>query len=287
MKKPQVMEVHKEGVRFEAPKKHAKAIKKTVVNPLINYLPKKWLLKLFGKSKSPLLQECLIKAGSWKTMRISYENKPHVDLLDKFFLTFGTFPMALRNRKRLVVKKLVECIEKHKERPLHIMGVGAGPGNNVIEAMEKTRDNQIFAKLLDMDSDAFEYGLQLARNAGLEPHQVDFLQGNAIELEQHLDFTPHIVKLIGIIEYLTDSQVQALFDLAFRVLPKGGHLVVNSISNRHGHDRFVRRVFNLHLNYRTPEKIMQMLTQSGFSNFSATREPLKMYYIIVGEKQNG
>lgn len=285
MKKSDVLEIERHGVTYEAPKKHARRVKKMLVNPLINYLPKRFLLWLFRSSKSPLLKECLVKAGSWKTMRISYENKPHVDLLDKFFLTFGTFPMGLRNRKRLVVKKLVECIEKHDERPLHIMGVGAGPGTNAIEALGLKKDQKIFAKLLDIDSAAFDHGRELARKAGLSEEQVSFIEGNAIELEKHLSFTPHIVKMIGIIEYLTDEQVQALFDLAYRVLPKGGHVVVNSISNSHGHDRFMRRVFNLHLNYRTPNKVMQMLSNSRFSQFDVNREPLKIYHVLVGEKK--
>jgi len=285
MNNSQVLEVEKEGIIFEKPKKHARFLKKWIVNPIINYLPKSWLLWLFRKTESPLLKECLVKAGSWKTMQISYENKPHVDLMDKFFLTYGTFPMGLRNRKRLVVKKLVDCIGKHSERPMHIMGVGAGPGNNVIEALAKVKDPQIYAKLLDMDADAFDYGAELAEKSGLAKDQIDFIQGNAIELAKHLSFTPHIVKLIGIIEYLTDDQVQALFDLAYRVMPVGGNVVVNSISNKHGHDRFMRRVFNLHLNYRTPDKIKAMLTQSGFSHFTQSREPLKIYYILVAEKQ--
>ncbi len=276
--------VHKDGVDFESPKKSSKIAKKFFVNPLINYLPKRFLLWLFSKTKSPLLKECLVKAGSWKTMRISYENRPHVDLMDKFFLTFGSFPMALRNRKRLVAKKLTACIAAHEERPLHIMGVGAGSGSNTIEALKTLKDEKIYAKLLDLASDAFEYGKSLAKEAGLPDGQVTFIQGNALELEKHLDFTPHIVKLVGIIEYLTDEQVQELFDLAYRVLPEKGSVVVNAISNKHGNDRFVRRVFNLHLNYRTPQKIIGMLTQSGFSNFLPEREPLKVYHVISCQK---
>ncbi len=279
-----ILNIHKGGVIFEAPRKVAKLVKRGVINPLINYLPRWFLLWLFSKTQSPLLKECLIKAGSWKTMRISYENKPSIDLLDKFFLTFGSFPMALRNRKKLVVKKLVQCIEQHPERPLHIMAVGAGAGSNVIEAMGNFKGEKIYAKLLDLASDAFQYGRELAKEAGLIEEQVQFIQGNAIELEKHLDFTPQIVKMIGIIEYLTDSQVQELFDLAYRVLPSKGNLVVNSISDKHGHDRFMRGVFHLHLNYRTPEKIMGMLEKSGFKNFSPEREPLKVYYVISCEK---
>lgn len=279
-----ILSVRKNGVVFEAPKKSARFVKRYFVNPLINYLPRRFLLWVFSKTKSPLLKECLVKAGSWKTMRISYENKPHVDIMDKFFLTFGTFPMALRNRKRLVVKKLTECIAQHQERPMHIMGVGAGSGSNTIEALKQLKDDKVYAKLLDLASDAFEYGKSLAKEAGLPEEQISFIQGNAIELEKHLDFTPNIVKLIGIIEYLTDEQVQGLFDLAYRVLTDKGHVVVNSISNKHGHDRFVRRVFNLHLNYRTPDKIMGMLKKSGFTNFSPEREPLKVYYVMTCQK---
>lgn len=284
MAKLEVEQVEKHGIQFEAPPKRTRAVKKVLVNPLINYLPKRFLLWIFRRSQSPLLKESLRKAGSWQTMRISYENKPHVDWIDQLFLTFGTFPMGLRNRKRLVVKQLVETIAKHPERPLHVLGIGAGPGTNIIEALSQIGDPQIFAHLIDMDSAAFDYGRELARKSGLSPGQVDFTQGNAIELASHLRTPPHLVKMIGILEYLTDEQVQGLFDLAYRVLPPGGHILLNSISNRHGHDRFIRRIFNLQLNYRAPDALMEMLKKSGFSRFDVKREPLKIYYILIARK---
>lgn len=286
MKKVEVEQVQKHGITFEAPSKSTRQVKKFLVNPLINYLPRSFFFWLLRKTQSPLVLESLRKAGSWQTMRISYENKPHVDLLDKLFLTFGTFPMGLRNRKRLVVKKLVEFIGRHPQRPLHVLGIGAGPGTNIIEALAKIRDSRIFAHLIDMDSAAFEYGRELARRFGLPDGQITYTQGNAVELAQHLQSEPHLVKLIGILEYLTDEQVQGLFDLAYRVMPPGGHIVVNSISNRHGHDRFMRRIFNLHLNYRTPDELMALLRKSGFTQFDLAREPLKIYYVIVGEKNS-
>ncbi len=261
-------------------------IKNVFINPLINYLmPRKLLLHLLKTKGSPLLEESIRAPGGWRSMHLSYENKDPVSTIDKLVLKFGIFPMGLRNRKCMMTRILKELIHDYSERGhVHIVGVGAGPGTNVIEAMAKAERDNVTAYCLDLDDESFAHGEMLKKRHGLKAERVRYIKGNAVELEKHVNVTPHIIKLIGILEYLSDKEVSDLFRFAFRALGSHGAVVTHSISNRHGHERFMKHFLNLRLNYRSVSHITGMLEASGFSITHAEREPLGIYTAIVARK---
>ena len=128
--------------------------KKYIVNPLINHLlPRDVLIKYLKESKSPLIQESLKRPGSWRCMKISYENKPPVDFIDLIVSRCGTFPMGLRNRKRLVVRKMVNLIQHYLDEgvsEVNVVAVGAGTGANTIEALSTHPNKNVIAHLFDI-----------------------------------------------------------------------------------------------------------------------------------------
>jgi len=218
-------------------------------------------------------------------MHLSYENSPPVSSIDKFVLRYGIFPMGLRNRKRMMTRILKELIHDYSDKGhVHIVGVGAGPGTNVIEAMAKAQRDNVTAYCLDLDDEAFAHGEMLKKRHGLEANRVKYIKGNAIELKKHVDVTPQIIKLIGILEYLSDKEVVELFRFAYRVLDGRGAVVTHSIYNRHGHERFMKHILNLRLNYRSVSQISGMLEASAFSITHVETEPLGIYSAIVGRK---
>lgn len=256
------------------------------INPIINYLlPRRLLLHILKTNRSPLLEESIRAPGGWKSMHLSYEKSTPVSIVDKFVLRFGIFPMGLRNRKRMMTRILKELIQDFSKRShVHIVGVGAGPGTNVIEAMALAKRYNVTAYCLDLDDEAFAHGEMLKKRHGLEADRVKYIKGNAIELEKHVRVTPHIIKLIGILEYLSDKEASELFKFAYRVLDSHGAVVTHSISNRHGHERFMKHFLNLKLNYRSVSHISGMLEASGFYISHVEREPLGIYAAIVGRK---
>lgn len=272
--------------KFESFSRGRLIVKNLIINPLINYLlPRKLLLHLLKTNKSPLLEESIKDPGGWKSMHLSYESAAPVSNIDKFVLHYGIFPMGLRNRKRMMTRILKELIHEYAEKGhVHIVGVGAGPGTNVIEAMAKAERDNVTAYCLDLNDEAFAHGEMLKKRHGLEAHRVQYIKGNAVELDKHVKVTPHIIKLIGILEYLSDKEVADLLCFAHSALGTHGAVVTHSIYNRHGHERFLKHFLNLRLNYRSVSHISGMLEAAGFSITHEEMEPLGIYSAIVGRK---
>ena len=81
---------------------------------------------------------------------------------------------------------------------------------------------------------------------------------------------------------LASSIAQALTDL----MPPGGAIVFNSISTKHGTDRFFRRVFGLEMIHRSPEQLQALFSPAGFGDYAGIEEPLGVYTVVVGRKRS-
>ncbi|MDP8263553.1 MAG: class I SAM-dependent methyltransferase family protein [Candidatus Ancaeobacter aquaticus] len=275
-----------DGIEYEVITPLQSIIKKIVLNPFINYiLPRAWILHTIENSKCDLLKESVARPGGWRSMEISYENGQYKDFLDMVALRHSIFPMGLRNRKKLFSKVIAELIKRYApDGHVNILGIGAGSGANVMSGMVLSETENVSAFLIDLDSDAFEYGKNLCKSLGLSDGAVSFIQGDAIDVKTHIQVSPQIVKLIGIIEYLSDAHVESLMKVAYGALVDGGSIVTHSISDKHGVDPFARRIFNLQLRYRTVDEVCALLKKAGFSNFKVQHEPLGIYSLISAEK---
>ncbi|MDD5557515.1 MAG: class I SAM-dependent methyltransferase family protein [bacterium] len=275
-----------DGIRYETLPLIQRIVNRAVINPLINYIvPARVLRDFLRGSGSPLVLESIMRPGGWRAMKITYENGEPTGFVDRRILKDAILTLSARNRRRMAVRSIGKLIERYSTGgDVHIVGIGTGPGFNVLEAMVDAKTDRVFAYCIDEDTDAFSFGEKLAERMGLRG-RVRYIAGNAINLEHLLDVVPHIVKMVGILEYLTDDQVRALLRVSHRALPRGGSVLVNSMISSHGVDRYLRRVFNWHLNYRSPEAIMRLFEESGFGNCSVRSDPLGVYGIIDASKR--
>jgi len=102
------------------------------------------------------------------------------------------------------------------------------------------------------------------------------------DVGRQLQSPPDIVIMIGICEYLTDEQIVSITAALADVVPCGTKVVFNSLSRRHGTDRFFRRVLGLNMIHRSSEQLQALMARGGFSQFSSTGEPLGVYEVVVG-----
>lgn len=275
-----------DGVRYETLSLFRRAFNRALVNPLINYLiPARLLSGILKTSGSPLLRESMLRPGGWRAMKITYDNGEPVDFIDKCMLKDAVLTLSARNRRRMAVRSIGDLIRKYRVHgDVHIVGIGTGPGFNVLEAMVDAQTDRVFAYCIDEDADAFDFGRRMAAEMGLKG-RVRYIAGDAINLERLLDVVPHIVKMVGILEYLTDDQVRDLLRVSHRRLTPGGSVLVNSMVSSHGVDRYLRRIFNWHLKYRSPEKIMRLFEECDFGDFTLRSDPLGVYSIISASKR--
>ncbi|MDY7011878.1 MAG: class I SAM-dependent methyltransferase family protein [Planctomycetota bacterium] len=255
--------------------------KRALVNPLANYLPSGLTKAILRFGKSELAEANWADPGGWRSMVISYNGRCG-QLADKILVKAGTVPTALRNRKRLAAHLIAGLIDDDKSESTHVLCLGAGPGQIIIEAMSQAKTGS-HATLVDLNTGSFDFGRALAARQGLED-RVRFIQADVRDLHEYLHDMPHIVKMLGICEYLDDEQIVTIAGAAWDVMPDGAPIVFNSISKSHGTDRFFRRVFGLHMNHRSPGELAGLMKRAGFGSFVTYREPLGVYHVIIGRK---
>ena len=282
----QSQEIHSwvTDIEFERVGPVKRALKLAVLNPLVNYIPAGAMKSALRFGKSELAEANWTDPGGWKSMVISYHGKPR-QIADKFLVNGGAMSMALRNRRQLAARLLTKLIEQADsagadDSGVHILCLGAGPGRIIIDALLEAPKSS-YATLVDLSSDAFEYGHRLAESCGVGD-RVKYVQGDVRDVKDVLEPPPVVVKMIGICEYLADEQIVDIAKALTDVMAPGGSVVFNSISTAHGTDRFFRRVMGLHMIHRSPEELSALFAQAGFGNFVSIPEPLDVYHVIVG-----
>jgi SAM-dependent methyltransferase len=271
------------GLRFEKVSPLRRVLRRVLVNPFANYTPRGLMRGLLRFSKSRLAAANWKDPGGWESMVISYDNRP-TQISDKLLVGGGAMAAALRNRKMLGAFLLAQLIDQTKESPVNVLCLGAGPGAIITEALglAKTRAKAV---LVDISSAAFDYGRELAAQRGLAD-RVEFIQADVRDLKKYLHAPPHVVKMLGICEYLSDEMIVMIASAASAMMPPGAAIVFNCISTAHGTDRFFRRVLGLNMNHRSPEGLCELMAQAGFDNFTAYPEPQGVFQVIVGRKRN-
>jgi 2-polyprenyl-3-methyl-5-hydroxy-6-metoxy-1,4-benzoquinol methylase len=274
------MEAWVKDIEFERLSLAARLAKKILINPLANYLPAGLLKKFLRDGQSELALANWRDPGGWRSMVISYGGNPE-KTWDRILVKGGTIPMALRNRRRLAGRLIARLIDDVDHEPVHVLCLGAGSGMIIADAMAQAKKNSE-ATLVDISSDAFDFGRQHAEEMYLSG-RMKFVQGDVRDVAGMLEKRVDLVKMIGICEYLQDEQIVSIVQAIAEVMPVGASIVFNSISRRHGTDRFFRRVFGLNMIHRNPEDLQALLKPAGFGEFVTFAEPLGVYNVVVGK----
>ncbi|MDD4889587.1 MAG: class I SAM-dependent methyltransferase family protein [Phycisphaerae bacterium] len=261
-----------------------KVFKKAVTDPLVNFvLPSgfiRWVLRI---TKSEMAEASWSDPGGWKSMVLSYRDDMPPQIADRFLIKLGSMPIALRNRRKLCVEIMSRMIRDRAGQRTNIVCLGAGPGMIVLDAMDRSEHKDCHAYLMDLNPDSFEFGRDLAKSKELDA-RVQFIHGNVKDYRTLCPAQPHIVKMIGILEYLPDAIVSDIVKAISEVMPPGGQLIANSLTRRHGTDRFFRRVFDLHMIHRSADCVRKLLADSGIATDHVFTEPLGVYDVLVCRK---
>ena len=257
-------------------------LKRVVINPFANHMPASLLRGLLKVGNSKLAAANWADPGGWESMVISYSGQCQ-ELSDQVLVKAGTMPMALRNRKRLGAYLLARMIDQSPFSPVHVLCLGAGPGLIIMDALELARKPSR-ATLVDLNPAAFEYGMNTAAQRGLGD-RVRYIQSDIRQLKNYLDEPPHVVKMLGICEYLSDEQLVGIASAVGELMPEGCPLLANSLSLAHGNDRFFRRVLGLHMIHRSSQQVAELIAQAGFGDFVVQSEPLGVYDLLTARKR--
>jgi SAM-dependent methyltransferase len=278
-----------EAVPLEAPSARQRA-GYLLVNPWKNFLlPAGWLRNRLRRSRSPLVTESFVRPGGWRSMEIIYRNREPVDWFDRQALRDNPISMAARNRRRIVTGKIASLIARApRDSAVAVVGVGAGPGRHVQTAIVESGidPSRVRAYLIDLDDDAFEYGLALAARLEIGGC-VRFMQGDARRIHETLpDVSANIVKVIGLAEYLSDTQFIEMLRALRGILAPGGSLVTHGLVDAHGTGPFLARMFNLRHKQRNERHMTALLKAAGFRVAECVVEPVGVYPIITAVRDD-
>jgi len=276
----------------------AKAVFRKVLNPS---KPFRVILWEMGRSEkhvsswfvdkfSQLNHRAKVGSAGWKSLDIfyNYQEKfvPQLKENMEGFLTDFWMNIenrqAVRNRLKIVVRALedafVELSGKHKE--VRILSIASGSAQAVIDAMKAVPWIKVKAVLIDMDESALDYAKKQAEKAGFLD-RFTFVQGKTTLIEEEAKkLQPHIIEMVGFLDYRTDGQAVDLFRRIKNQLPADGFFLTCNI-NKNPEKPFLDWVLLWPMIYRTKEDVARLLKEGGFEKQDVFYEPLGVHSIGV------
>lgn len=232
-------------------------------------------------------------ATNWKALDIIYNYQPGKDkslggMVTDFWNGLKNIK-AVRNRLRLVKRVLQQNIEKlHKNgNEVRILSIASGAAQGIIEVMKELKQKGIIiqAIFLDRDSTAIRHAKDLAKQAEVIS-QITFANTSTKELKNIVgEFKPHIVEVIGLLEYRPEESAINLLKRIHDLLAPGG-LVITSNIVPNLENFFSYWVVNWPMIYRTQAQLSEIIIKAGFNpkNCKIVTDPLRIHNIAICEK---
>jgi len=242
---------------------------------------------------SPTCRTMKENARRWKALDIAYNYKferrnDFITKITNFWLKIKN-ARAVRNRLKLVKKKLREEVDKfsYKEPEIRLVSIACGSAQGVTEILGEFRRRGIFIKaiFLDLDPTAIEYSKKLAQKSGIID-QITFVNKSVKELEEVVDdFKPHIIEMVGFLEYRTKEKAIELIKKIYRLLNLDGVALISNIAPNL-ENWFLSQVLNWPMIYRTQKELAEVIIKGGFNpgNCKIVYEPLKIHGIAICRK---
>jgi SAM-dependent methyltransferase len=264
-------------------------LKKTVYKILFRSKPK--INSIFFDGLGPWSKKVKDGAASWKALDIIY-NHPFkktntlASFVDEFWW-FSQNCQAVRNRFKLVKQEVTKAIMHFgaNGREVRIVSLACGSAQAIIEVVAKLKEEGINIKvlLIDIEQEALDYAKHLVKENRVEG-QVEFIKANAYQTARILrDFQPHIVEMLGLLDYLSkENAIRLISSINKSLVPGGLFLACNIRSNSERY--FVTWVIDWKMVYRSPADLKEVIEKSGFNTYRIIYEPLKIHGVVVAKK---
>jgi hypothetical protein len=234
-------------------------------------------------------------AAGWRSLDLfyNYHEKVNPQLNDDFegWLTrhwIGKFEnrQAVTNRLKISIDTLAVAIESFAaEKEIRLLSIASGSAQAVVEAMKRHPQLNIKAALIDADISAISEAKNLVGAASFDD-RFSFIHDTTNILEKVAsDFKPHIIEMVGFLDYRPRTQAIALIDRIRRHLPEGGVFITCNI-RKNREKIFLDWVLLWPMIYRTEEEFADLLVHGGFptENIRLVYEPFKIHGIAVCTK---
>lgn len=234
-------------------------------------------------------------AASWQALDLfyNYHEKvlPKLDNNLEGFLTrlwIGKLEnrQAVKNRLKILIDLLSKAIINlsHKEE-IRILSIASGSAQAVIEAIKKCQQFKIKAVMLDIDLSAIDESKRNVKAYEFN-ESFSFICGSSSRLEEICnEFKPHIIEMVGFLDYRPKSKAIRLISRIKECLPNDGIFLTSNI-RKNREKIFLDWLLLWPLIYRNENKFGELLITGGFSpdKISIFYEPFRIHGIAVCKK---
>ncbi|MDI6717495.1 MAG: class I SAM-dependent methyltransferase family protein [Patescibacteria group bacterium] len=233
-------------------------------------------------------------SGKWKSLDIIYHFKFGRErgisgCVSDYWIEMMN-AQAVRNRLKLVTRELLQVIKNFNYRgvkTVKILSVASGSAESVLQAMSRTRHIRSTALLADFDQSALANSKAIAEREHLSERCQTLLDnvlllGRTSRRMTKTNF-PHIVEMVGLLDYFDDVTIISLLKKIYNILPEGGVLVTGHI-RKNPEQYFLKWVINWDMNYRTITDLDKLICEGGFRNRKIILEPHGIHMVAVCRK---
>jgi extracellular factor (EF) 3-hydroxypalmitic acid methyl ester biosynthesis protein len=235
-------------------------------------------------------------AASWRALNLIYNYsfpKPRKfsDRIDNLWL-MSPNAQGVRNRHKLATEQISEAVELlsgiYKGEKIRILSLAAGSAEGLLNAVAETHRKGIGVSCLLVDHNelAMEYATRVAESLDIKHLvKVEVTSVTSIPKIKWLmaQFSPHIVEMMGLLDYIEDAKAVSLVrTIRFGLPAHGRFFTCNIMPNPEQH--FLKHVLNWDMIYRTPEELKRLFVRSGFEDIRILTEPMNIHSIAIGER---
>lgn len=193
---------------------------------------------------------------------------------------------AVTNRLKIAINLLVDTFDGLPHEPeIRLLSIASGSAQAVVAAMKRRPDLNIRILLIDFDESALAEARKLVQESGLES-RFSYIVDTTRALDKACrEFQPHIIEMIGFLDYRPHKKAIVLVDRIRNHLPAGGtFLTCNIHPNRE--KIFLDWILLWPMIYRTDVEFAEIMVGGGFApdKVALIYEPFKIHGIAVCRK---
>lgn len=248
---------------------------------------------------SPFNHWSKVGAAGWRSLFIFYNYSWSVlprlknnlaGMLSRFWIGGMENRQAVTNRYKMVVSMLADALTNHDiDGEVRILSIASGSAQAVIRAIQRAKQKrpeiQVRVLLIDSDETALNQAKILVSEAGMSEFFM-FQKGSYKSAFTSLGvFEPHMVEMIGFLDYLSDGAAVKLITKIRDSLPANGKFFTCNIRNNRERI-FLDWVLLWPMIYREKEDLRQVMLEAGFKtrDVSLQYEPFGIHGIVECKK---
>ncbi len=163
---------------------------------------------------------------------------------------------AVRNRKEYLKEQLRNLTEKI-DSPI-VLNLASGPCSDLYEYFTSCPKTPIKFDCLDLDLNAIEYGSAVCDNY---INRIHFINKNAFRYSPQKKY--HLIWSAGLFDYFSDKLFIRLTNRMYKLLEKGGELVVGNFSTNNPSRGLMEVMLQWYLHHRDEKMLMELAIKAG------------------------